>query len=186
MALLLLGGSAYAAAPQPSPNDFFFDALDFKVENGSGFDVTGHAITNGQTFGGVNVNVDTGTLNDIHIVVSASRENSAPVADWFRNLVDAGGAIASITSAKFPSALNFAVSGDLTLKAGAITAVCKGVVIAQGHTWLIRNNWWVGGLSMKRQDGDYPTLVQKCDGGTIKVEPAGLGANVFNLYLSGP
>jgi hypothetical protein len=163
-------------------NEFYFSVPD--LNQGFEFDLKQYDVTKGQPWDGVSTSIDT-RKHYAWLYVRAGRKGSTDVAFWFRKQVGSGAALAWTYSKKtiWPADLNFAIRGDLHIKAGGRAVFCKDVVIAQGHQTPF-NNWWVGGPNMKADNDDgRPTLVQQCEGGAIRTAVGGVGSNNFDLYV---
>lgn len=120
-------------------NEFMFN-MDGLTE--VRFSVRDHRLTDGQPYEGVF------TINGYsRIVVKAGRKGSKAVAEWF-NQQNGNASIARSLSDNFPSELNFAVKGVLTLTVGGHQYVSPEMCIAQGHV-MSNNNWWIGSPHMK-------------------------------------
>jgi hypothetical protein len=118
------------------------------------------------------------------IVVKAGRKGDRINGNVSRDWVEPGAALGAATGAKFPEDLNFAIRGDLTIKAGGTAIVCRNVVLGQGHKVTL-NNWWVGGPYMGTEivNGRL-MLVEHCEGGLMHTTVGGVGENNFDLYVS--
>jgi hypothetical protein len=184
-ALVVAVGCATGAGAQTiRENEFFFSVPD--LNQGFYFELKQYSVTKDQPWDGVQTSIDT-RQHYAWIYVMSGRKGSKEVADWFRAQVGLGSAQGANTSAQWPEELNFAIRGNLTIKAGNMQLVCKDVVIAQGNRALFWNNWWVGGPGMKTvNDNGRGLLQQSCEGGTMKT---GSGqaqfSNNFDLYVNG-
>ncbi len=113
--------------------------------NVAGFDfrMIDHSITDGQPWGGIRTSSggDGG-----EILVSAGRHGSEGVARWFKDRADmALDTRHAAGAADWPDKLNFAIYGDMELWGdNGGSALCKDIVIGQGHVGAY-NNWWIGG-----------------------------------------
>jgi len=124
--------------------------------NVSGFDfhMSDHAITQGQPWGGISVGFGA-TIGEI--IVFAGRHGSEAVADWFNDRADVAIDTRHSGGIGFPEKLNFAIYGDLEVGGHeGSSALCKGIVIGQGHVGAY-NNWWIGGknVNMFQLNGQY-------------------------------
>ncbi|AOM39945.1 hypothetical protein [Xenorhabdus hominickii] len=128
------------------------------------FNVTDHYITSGQGWEGVTVSDDS---EGCIFLVRAGRKGSSAPADWFKNKVTGGNAIACDTLAPLPSKLNFAFIGDLSFEHGGNKYSGTDIVIAQGHNARSRNNWWLGGKHMS-EITDLPLGIYKLQGQPFK------------------
>lgn len=103
-------------------------------------------VTTGQRWGGITSRSD---KKGAVITVKAGRDSDgtpgAATADWFINAIGQGSAIGCQTTSKLPGGLNFAFKGTMTFDHGGRSYQGKDIVIAQGHTAGLRNNWWLGG-----------------------------------------
>jgi hypothetical protein len=163
-------------------NEFFFSVPD--LNQGFHFDLKQYEVTKGQPWEGVSTSIDT-EKHYAWLYVMAGRKGSYDVGYWFRAQVGSGAALGVLAKARLPTDLNFAIRGDLTIKAGGMKLFCKDVVLGQGHSFPF-NNWWVGGPNMKLEnDNGRPMLVQHCEGGTMKTAIGGVGVNNFDLYVNG-
>jgi hypothetical protein len=94
-----------------------------------------HSVSKGEFFGGAKV------MDDVTVDVSASRKNTKENVRW---LTDKGFSL----DLGDPTALNFAVIGDLKLSVQQLSGsysgelTCKGIVLAQGHN-SSGNDWWL-------------------------------------------
>lgn len=120
-------------------NEFMFN-MDGLTE--VSFSEREHKFTDGQPYEGVfSINAYSG------LVVKAGRKGSKAVAEWF-NQQNRNASIARSLSDFYPSELNFAVKGVLTLTVGEHEYVSPEICIAQGHV-MSNNNWWIGSPHMK-------------------------------------
>jgi hypothetical protein len=101
------------------------------------FELDDHSISSGQPWGGVSSSVSNQVLG---IDVKAGRHASSSVASWFRSHASVAWC-ANWPSAcpEWPSDLNFAMTGTLT-----INGTGYPVTIGQGSV-RPHNNWWIGG-----------------------------------------
>ncbi|EJD48873.1 hypothetical protein AURDEDRAFT_122415 [Auricularia subglabra TFB-10046 SS5] len=90
------------------------------------------------------------------LMFSVGRKGSGDVANWFKSRIPPG----QNTFGNNPDKLNFAFVGTLTivLAGGNLNGEeyfsIPGASFAQGHT-LAANNWWFGGQTCVRGDGDF-------------------------------
>jgi hypothetical protein len=163
-------------------NEFLFSVPN--LNQGYEFDLKQYEVTTGQPWGGVSTSIDT-AKHYAWLYVKSGRKGSYDVGFWFRAQVGAGHALGWTNSSqtKLPTDLNFAIRGDLHMKAGGIAVLCKNVVIGQGHTFPF-NNWWVGGPNMKLENvNGREMLVQQCEGGWIRTAVGGYPQNNFDVYV---
>jgi len=85
------------------------------------------------------------------ITVKADRKGQTSVANSFKNdaITAQGGVIACDSDALLPSKLNFWIKGTLSFDLGGKTYTGEDVVLAQGSNARLRNNWWIGGPTVK-------------------------------------
>lgn len=140
----LLGATFGAYAATEHDNEVFFAIAG--IENFT-FTQTGYNITSGQPYGGASGSV-TSAGEMAQITVKAGRKGSSDVATWFQQQVGAGQTLVCDTKGTFPSSLNFAVEGTLSMQVGGKTVTCDNVIVAQGN-FGTTNNWWMGGPNMK-------------------------------------
>ena len=101
------------------------------------FSETDHSITSGQPWGGVS----TGTNNqEWGIDAQAGRHASTSPADWFKSNCTVATCCLSNFNPGWPSKLNFAFTGTLSIGSDTYT-----VTFGQGNNGLGTNNWWIGG-----------------------------------------
>jgi hypothetical protein len=183
-AVLCVASTANAATVHE--NLFYFSVPN--LQQGFEFDVKQYEITKGQPYEGTHTDIDT-LKHYAEIFVKAGRKGSYDTGYWFRAQVGAGAALGANSKAKLPQDLNFAIRGDLTIKAGGTSVVCRNLVLGQGHqSFTTFNNWWVGGpnMTLEHDDKGRALLKQTCEGGTIRTAVGGVGVNNFDLYVSGP
>lgn len=109
------------------------------------FYLQSYSIPGGQPFGGTITQVQG---NNAELTVSAGRESSSQVADWFNQQVGQGQMFACDQGpSSSPNGLNFAVSGFMSIEANGQSISCF-VVLAQGNKGTT-NNWWVGASNLK-------------------------------------
>ncbi len=138
----------------------------FTNVSGFGFHTNDYYITGGQPWGGVSV-WRSGSEGVIR--VKAGRHGSEDVARWFRDRADV--AVGDrVVYDSWPDKLNFAIYGDMELEgSNGGSALCKDIVIGQGHVGAY-NNWWIGGknANMYELDGNYwlecPPVEGHCGG----------------------
>lgn len=124
---------------------------DFKFTVGDTKNVD-YNITKGQPWSGVT----TITKDDSAIItVKAGRKKSSDVAKWFKEATGNGSAIGCQTIDKLPSKLNFACKGTMSFTHGGKSYSGVDIIIAQGSTAALRNNWWIGGPNMTTIN-DFP------------------------------
>ncbi|MDX2378081.1 hypothetical protein M4I32_14910 [Microbacterium sp. LRZ72] len=91
-------------------------------------------------------------LNNYSINVTAGRNSSSDVADWFIDAVGSGAMIGAGANdgTTQPGKLHFAFCGELTPQGGTATASAP-LCIGQGenHDDGDANNWWIGGSDWK-------------------------------------
>ncbi len=113
------------------------------------FNLTDHSITGGQPWGGV---ISGKPDMNWGIDARAGRKGSNGPAGWFRdrasNATYTGGG-----SGNWPSKLNFAFSGTITIDGNSYN-----IVIGQGSSFS-SNNWWVGGNGWTVHPGVYANVV---------------------------
>jgi len=118
------------------------------------FQMHDHYITSGQPWGGISV----GYSSSAGIIdVSAGRHASEDAANWFNDRADVAIDTRHTGGIGFPQELNFAIYGDLEVGGyEGSSALCKGIVIGQGHVGAY-NNWWIGGknANMYELNGQY-------------------------------
>jgi len=113
------------------------------------FNLADHSITGGQPWGGVT----TGTPDmDWGIDAKAGRKGSTGPAEWFKAHAS-NATYTSGGSGAWPSELNFAYTGTITIDGNSYT-----IVIGQGNSFG-RNNWWVGGPGWTVHPGVYANVV---------------------------
>jgi len=159
VSLLLLSCNSWAA--KEHDNDVY---LHTNGLTSCGFKVSAYKITSGQPYNGVEVSGSDGKCT---ITIKAGRKGSSEVANWFKQRVDSGNAIACDSSGPLPDELNFAVQGTLTLTQGETTTSCDNMIVAQGNFTTV-NNWWLGGSDVK--SGGVPfigPIVGACEGAGI-------------------
>jgi hypothetical protein len=128
---------------------------------GFSFHLNEHYITDGQPWLGAHSHRDG---NKGFITIRAGRHSSEYAARWFKDRADL--ALGARTSADWPDKLNFAIYGDLLIKgSNGGSALCRGVVIGQGHVGGY-NNWWIGARDdvMKEVGGHYWLQCESRDG----------------------
>lgn len=128
---------------------------------GFSFQEISHSITDGQPWDYAHSHRD-GTKG--YITVRAGRHGSEKVARYFKDRADL--ALGARTSADWPDELNFAIRGDLLIKgSNGGTALCRDVVIGQGHAGAF-NNWWFGARDdvLKEVGGNYWLECESADG----------------------
>lgn len=99
-------------------------------------------LTPGQPYGGVTT-VSSNTLD-----VKAGRKGSALPASTFNSGLSAGNMVAASLADQTPAALNFVVTGTLTLSDGVNAWVLNDARLGQGHYASV-NNWWFGSSNCK-------------------------------------
>lgn len=132
------------------------------------YSLADHSISSGQPWGGV-------TSNYNSITVNAGRHGSGAPAQFFlRGLGPANVMGNNVNSDQFPSDLNFAVKGDLTMNVDSITVTCNDIFFGQGHTsngWSSSNNWWMGGPNcVGGNSGSNPVTCACSNGALVKFE----------------
>lgn len=141
------------------------------------FRMTGHHITSGQPWDGI----DTAYGGDGgRIIVSAGRHGSDDVADWFNDRADLALGTRHDGGTGHPDQLNFAIHGDLILEESGShggKVIAKGIAIGQGHVGAY-NNWWIGAED---------SVIKEMDGEVWLECPAqdGYGAGIVILKTSG-
>jgi hypothetical protein len=153
------------------------------------FQETGHSISSGQPYGGTTA----GVINGQGVIdVQAGRNNTSGPATWFKQQVGAGQTIVCDTSGTYPSDLNFAVEGTLTIgSVNGKTITCDNVTIAQGN-YAGTNNWWMGGPGMKgihvSQGGAVEQTCKRSSGpaAVVTFAPETPCVNHFNISVSQP
>lgn len=179
-AALALAQSAQAQTMRK--NEFLFSVPN--LNQGYEFDLKQYEVTQGQPWGGVSTSIDT-EKHYAWLYVMSGRKGSYDVGYWFRKQVSPGAALSSTYSSKtiWPENLNFAIRGDLHMKAGGTAVLCKDVVMGQGHSFPF-NNWWVGGPNMKLEVvNGRKMLEQKCEGGWIRTAVGGYPEHNFDVYI---
>jgi|GEM_PF-582028 len=130
-------------------NDF---RLVIKGLSNVSFEVTDHFVTEGQQWDGVTCQSDE---QGATITAKAGRHGSKDAAEWFSAAMGKhGSAIGCQTIDKMPGKLNFAFKGTLRFVHRGKQYRGMNIVLGQGHTGFLRNNWWIGG----------PTMVTALDG----------------------
>ncbi|GAA1962408.1 hypothetical protein [Microbacterium aquimaris] len=129
------------------------------------------SITSGQLWAGVHDTttydgvlwthlLDGTNLNNYSINVTAGRNASDDVADWFVDAVGSGGMVGAGVNdgTTAPGKLNFAFCGDLTPQGGTATASMP-LCIGQGSNFDDgeSNNWWLGSSEWKAMEFDSAT-----------------------------
>ena len=98
---------------------------------------TGHSITPGQPYDGINCGGD-------ECDVKAGRKNSAGPAADFKNGLSVTNMIAAEKMLdQMPADLNFVTFGSMTFTFGSKKFTCPDFRIAQGN-YSSNNNWWIG------------------------------------------
>ncbi len=115
------------------------------------FDLTGYSITSGQPWGGVSTGQPDQTWG---IDAKAGRHGSSTPAEWFKSHASVAVCTGYTCSSAWPSELNFAMTGTLT-----INGTSYPITIGQGSTALGVNNWWIGGPGWTIHSGTDSNVV---------------------------
>ncbi|KAB1158385.1 hypothetical protein F7018_09415 [Tenacibaculum aiptasiae] len=126
-------------------NEFILTIPDSKFETFE-FNTSSAIVTIGQPYKEVTSSIKNGKGI---ITVKAGRHKSQTPAKWFNNNIGKGSTIASFTTDKKPSELNFAIKGNLRFSIDGKKYQISNVVIGQGSNIGLQNNWWLGGKEMK-------------------------------------
>ena len=79
--------------------------------------------------------------------IKSTRFLSKETADWFKEKTSGGttSCMMNFNLDSNPKKLNFAIIGNLKIKYRGEEIVLKGLIIGQGRSLGINNNWWFGG-----------------------------------------
>jgi hypothetical protein len=119
------------------------------------YKINAYSITSGQPFNGSTTFVDNDGIN---IDFNAGRKASYENANWFKQQAIGGNAIATDDIDSWPTELNFASNGNLTLMWEGKTIIVENLIIAQGHNTNDRNNWWIASGKASQLVGANPLL----------------------------
>ena len=151
------------------------------------FTVDEYDITDGEDYGGVTAGAEDGTCK---ITVTADRDSSEDVAEWFEEQIGTGNAVACDSSGPMPDKLNFAIEGSLQITQGDTTTTCDNILLAQGHIPLLFTyNWWLGSPDAKSGSVPYiGPLIMSCSSGgripkAVTMSPLQPCVNNFNLVI---
>ena len=134
------------------PDNIF--RLNISGVSNCNFEVSSYCITNGYKWGGITTSSD---AQGIILDVDADRSKSDLVAQWFVHRVGSGAMFSTYSEkdAK-PDNLHFAFTGSLDLTLQGRNYRGFDIVIGQGFTMDMRNNWWIGSKNMQA----FPTSVK--------------------------
>lgn len=123
----------------------------------SGFDTstmtfaeTGHNITDGQPWG--SVTTDASDSNTFVIDVKCGRKGSQGPLEWFKEQVHGGGILPAQGYQTYPSSMNFALTGVLSIDGNNYT-FCLGQYGAG-----IGNIWYIGGADFTQTEKPMETI----------------------------
>ncbi|BEV71710.1 MULTISPECIES: hypothetical protein [unclassified Paludibacterium] len=146
-AILALASLTSLSAYATSSNDVYFDMGNIQD---FGFEETFHAITRGETWGGISnikIKVDHWGM----LTIKADRTNSQQVADDFKAAAMGSYEFGSGSNAIAPQMLNFMIEGNMYLKADGEDITCEGMLLGQGserHSGIVHNIWWISAHGM--------------------------------------
>ena len=143
---MFIAGALTCGAPAVQANSEHDNYVTFAISSLQDFHfyMESYSLAGGQPWGGVS---SWGQNNVGTIDVVAGREQTSEVATWFKQQVGSGQMFACSQGSSTPDALNFAVSGAMSITANQQTISCP-IVLAQGNKATI-NNWWIGAPNLK-------------------------------------
>lgn len=176
---------------------YFLNFAEGDMVAGIGFNLKHYSITGGQPWGGISTGMD--HYDDSragYIDVRAGRHGSEDVANWFKARVNLAVATRQLEwdpDNDRPHKLNFAIIGDLVLKAKGSppnggSVLCRDIVIGQGHVGAY-NNWWIGGKNTNMHAQYYGNTWLECPpvdghcGGVVIFWAAGGHSDVLEVDL---
>ncbi|KAJ9460610.1 hypothetical protein DIPPA_23701 [Diplonema papillatum] len=153
--LIVLIAAFAAAVPE---NDIYFDSNGTSVVS---YALDHYSITPKEKWEGL-------TWSGDHLVIKADRKQSGEVsADFVNGLTFANVLATEKGLDQLPHELHFAIFGNITFNLNGTTATCEDFRVAQGHTDVSHNNWWMGGSRCAA----VPTtakMVCRCNGTSLE------------------
>ena len=110
------------------------------------FEVEEYSVGSGKWGGATCETDDTGAT----MFVRAKRHGTTATADWFKNAVNPGAAVADMTSSDWPHDLDVAFRGKMSFTHLGRRYEGADIVIGQGYKGFptFTHNWWIGGPHM--------------------------------------